>query len=587
MLYFGPRFFPYTALSTHPKAAAKRARYHVVNTLHAMSNPCHTRQAALSQAAANLADLPTYHFFPELTASFSDPDLAHQRGLFQRINTATIDLPSRRAPPHHTHADRWIQRLPEALKPLLQRKTNPFQTAILTYINTASAEHPLPTPKLYATTTEYLALLAKLEDAGMLHWSVFTDEPPQYTSMASTIEMTLFSVTKSEGRGRLISWPRIQNHATPQPPHTSLPNPAMFEAIRLQGENPGAFLFDISNMFHNITLPLWLARLLPLQPVLFSQVQTHTQLRIMQRTLLPSDKSRLLLRPCQATMPMGFKWAVFIAHHFVSSCIDESFNLLKSTPLAFPDMSLTRLQGEDAPFLVKQRNPLLLHIIDAAAVLTVDWPPALVLTWHRLVRRVLEINQIPVALAKSSNPQMVIQESITFIGCIWHLTQGLVVPSPDKLELATARALALLDAQTSTSRDWMRPTGKLLWFANLHRPLLACTQAIFSGANGPPRENNQTKCVSPSKRELRTLTALLPFARVDINLPIAHIIVAFDASLTAGAVTYAYATYQLVEKLWVAVQSARFQRGGDPSEQLPEVTVIVQACHWKLTFTHA
>ena len=161
----------------------------------------------------------------------------------------------------------------------------------------------------------------------------------------------------------------------PQPPYTSLPNPTMFEAIRLQGEDPGAFFFDISNMFHNGTLPLWLARLLPLQPVQFSRLQTHTQLRIMQRTPLPPDKSRLFLRPCQATMPMGFKWAVFIARYFVSSCIDESFNLLKSTPLAFPDMSLTRLRGEDAPFLVKQRHPLLLHIIDDAAVLTVGWPP--------------------------------------------------------------------------------------------------------------------------------------------------------------------------------------------------------------------
>ena len=150
-------------------------------------------------------------------------------------------------------------------------------------------------------------------------------------------------------------------------------------------------------MFHNITLPLWLARLLRLQPVLFSKLQTHTQLRIMQRTLLPPDKPKLLLRLCQATMPMGFTWAVFIPHFFVSSFNDQSFNLLKSTPLAFPDMSLTRLRGEDAPFLVKQLSPLLLQIIDDAAVLTVNWPPALVLTEHRLVRRILEIHLLPVA----------------------------------------------------------------------------------------------------------------------------------------------------------------------------------------------
>ena len=211
MLYFGPRFVPYTTLSTHqfPQAEEKRARYHAVTTLHHMQNPGKTPQKALSQTAANLADLHTYHFFSEPAASFCNPNLAHQRGFFQRINAATIALPSRRAPPHHKHADLWIQRLPETLKPLFQRNINPFQTAISTHINTASAESPLPIPILYASPTEYLALLAKLEDDGMIHWSVVGEEPPQYTSMVSTIEMTLFSFTKSEDRSRLISWPRI------------------------------------------------------------------------------------------------------------------------------------------------------------------------------------------------------------------------------------------------------------------------------------------------------------------------------------------------------------------------------------------
>ena len=190
---------------TQQEPARKLAPLYTHQFPKAISNPSHTSQEALSQTAANLADLPTYHFFPELAASFSDPDLAHQRGIFQRIKAATIDLPSHRAPPNDTRADLWIRRLPETLKPLFQRKTNHFQTAILTHINTATEERPLPLAKLYASTPEYVALLDMLEDEGMQYWSVVTHESPQYTRKASTIEMTLFSVTKSEGRSRLIS----------------------------------------------------------------------------------------------------------------------------------------------------------------------------------------------------------------------------------------------------------------------------------------------------------------------------------------------------------------------------------------------
>ena len=71
----------------------------------------------------------------------------------------------------------------------------------------------------------------------------------------------------------------------------------MFATTRMQDENPGALFFDKSDMFQNITLPLWLARMLRLQPVQFSKLRIQTQLCIMHRTPLPPDKSRPLL--CQ------------------------------------------------------------------------------------------------------------------------------------------------------------------------------------------------------------------------------------------------------------------------------------------------
>lgn len=61
-----------------------------------------------------------------------------------------------------------------------------------------------------------------------------------------------------------------------------------------------------------------------------------------------------------------------------------------------------------------------------------------------------------------------------------------------------------------------------------------------------------------SMRKLRTLTSLLPLARIEVNLPLCHIIVAFDASKLAAAVTYAYVPPELTERLWNATQKARY-----------------------------
>ena len=246
----------------------------------------------------------------------------------------------------------------------------------------------------------------------MLHWSLIPEEDSGYTAIASDIEMSLFAVTKSRTRNRLISWPRVQNDAAPPPPYTSLPNPAMFGAIRMRGSAPGAFFLDISNMFHNITLPIWLARLLPMKAVAFSHLHEDTKRRIAERTTLPRNTADLHLRPCQATM--GFKWAVFIAHTFVDSCFNESFRLLSASRLAFPNMHLGKLRGEDAPYTLEQRSPLLLHIIDDAIALTVDWPSDLINTWQRLTRKILCINRLQVAEAKSSQPAAVVRDCVSF-----------------------------------------------------------------------------------------------------------------------------------------------------------------------------
>ena len=294
------------------------------------------------------------------------------------------------------------------------------------HIHRVKMHTTLPRPHLYASNEEYIALLAQIEPAGMLHWSLIPEEDSGYTAIASNIEMSLFAFTKSPMRNRLISWPRVQNDTALSPLYTSLPNPAMFEAIRMRGSDPGAFLLDISNMFHNITLPIWLAGLLPMKAVALSHLHEDTQRRIAERTILPGNTADLHLHVCQATMPMGFKWAIFIAHTFVDSCFNESFRLISASRLAFPNMHLGKLRGEDTPYTPEQRSPLFLHIIEDAVTagercsvtFTLDWPSDFINTWRRLTRKILYINRLPLAEAKSSKPAAVLLDCLSFIGCI-------------------------------------------------------------------------------------------------------------------------------------------------------------------------
>ena len=157
------------------------------------------------------------------------------------IRAEQIDLPTSRPPPDPKNASLWIQRLPAHVKPLFDEQTSTFQNSIREYVRSAKQSRTLPPSKVYASKTEYVALLDKAEHAGMLHWSIDSQDGTADSGYIADIEMTIFSVSKSHSRSRLISWPRVQNEAMPHPPYTSLPNPAMFEAIRTTGTKLGSF----------------------------------------------------------------------------------------------------------------------------------------------------------------------------------------------------------------------------------------------------------------------------------------------------------------------------------------------------------
>eukprot|EP00737_Agarophyton_chilense_P002674 gb/GEZJ01003069.1/.p1 GENE.gb/GEZJ01003069.1/~~gb/GEZJ01003069.1/.p1 ORF type:complete len:371 (-),score=26.76 gb/GEZJ01003069.1/:1577-2689(-) len=190
---------------------------------------------------------------------FENPHTAFARGIFKRIVSQRIALPVPKQSSNPNDCQQWISRLPSTIQNLFPLETESafqriLEEKLFTDTNAAQRRASLPSPILHASTSQYVLLLERLQKSKMLTWSIVHEEPESYSTLATALQMTLFSVTKSPGQDRLISWPRVQNELLPDPPHTPLPNPGLFESIRTNG-NLLAVYFDVANMFHNITLP--------------------------------------------------------------------------------------------------------------------------------------------------------------------------------------------------------------------------------------------------------------------------------------------------------------------------------------------
>lgn len=77
---------------------------------------------------------------------------------------------------------------------------------------------PLPHHRLHCRHGHYGRILGEADHAGMLRWSLVSDESSSYRTMANTLTMTSFGVRKVDHCDRLTSWPRVQNALMDDPP---------------------------------------------------------------------------------------------------------------------------------------------------------------------------------------------------------------------------------------------------------------------------------------------------------------------------------------------------------------------------------
>lgn len=185
-----------------------------------------------------------------------------------------------------------------------------------------------------------------------------------------------------------------------------MPNSGHLAAISVTESSPSlsSFFLDIAKMFHNIRLSPSLASLFPLTSIDFGDHPGCFQ-RTLQERLGYRPQQSHKMRPCQRTLPMGFKWSVFIGHTFVESWYSEAFQIflhnsrIFKTSHTFPIPVL--LHKHKGIVELTKKTVLVLHIIDDLNLVLVGWPNEETARLQHTIESVLSQNQLPVKRSKS------------------------------------------------------------------------------------------------------------------------------------------------------------------------------------------
>lgn len=142
---------------------------------------------------------------------------------------------------------------------------------IIGCIKASKLNKSLGNPISHASRYPYRKILKNVYQAGMLPSLVVAQEEKSYFALRDTIQLTLFSVTKSSQDDWLISWLKIQNHFLPHPSYTSVPDPSLLDSLEAK-TSLSAVYFSVANMFHNTALPISISKMFLLPTVRLNQL---------------------------------------------------------------------------------------------------------------------------------------------------------------------------------------------------------------------------------------------------------------------------------------------------------------------------
>lgn len=479
-----------------------------------------------------------------------DTDVGEIRGSFKPLDCHRVDLPERGV----GKPEFWMRRLPSDIQAMFDPlNTNGLQSAVLRHLDSAerNAANDFPRARLHCIRGHYGNILDMADAAGMIEWSPLAVESLAYQRTADRLTMSSFAVRKDSLRDRMISWPRTQNKLMPDPPYVDLPDPSIFGSIRAPSDaDLQAFYFDVGNMFHNIRLPSSMAKLFPLRTVSFGDLPGTLQRRI-EITLGCRPRQHERFRPLQATLPMGFKWAVYIAHTFAKSCFKEAYNSFIASSLRLQSPYRLKCFSRSAGIItLTEGDALLMHIIDDINLICFGWSSEDVSTIHRTCESIFVKNGLPIKRSKSTEVGLTERESLTFIGWEWDLRKATVRPRAAKINETIALTAEYFSTEVGVLRAAERVVGKLVWICMGCRALLSTLrQTFFALDTARATGKSDSLLIDTVRRELYHLAVLSPYARIDLCRSTWTKVVCVDASENAGAVVYCHATMEEIDNL--------------------------------------
>ena len=231
MLYCGPAATHHDPDSQRPNATARKASRAVNHPIACLNRAQDT--PTLPEPTTLIAEAPSYLFLPALRDIFDNHHAAVQKGKFQRINVDCLDLPPPRETLNPAASRLWIEQLPAPFAQIFtQEHESYFMQPPATYSTIGRQARTLPQLKVHASPQQYSQLLQRAESAGMIRWSIVEEEEKSCTDLANSIQLTLFAVSKTQNRTRLISWPRVQNDALSDPPTSTFPTPRFSKRLK-------------------------------------------------------------------------------------------------------------------------------------------------------------------------------------------------------------------------------------------------------------------------------------------------------------------------------------------------------------------
>lgn len=374
---------------------------------------------------------------------------------------------------------------------------------------------PLRPPRVAGSRSEYVALIRRLKDVGMI----------DFTSCPKAVN-GIFTVGKDDVSDRLIIDAQPANRLFVDPPHVSLPDPSHLVQLQVpKGRCMFVAKSDLSNFYHHLGLPSWMQPYFALPPL------TPEELSSM------GASSETAIFPMCVTMPMGWSHAVLLANTchehvvYTSGALERENNLLQHASPVISDHRVTHGIVIDDLFLFCLNQSLAQRVFTR------------ILDAYRRAGFVVKLSKV---VHPTSDPVKVIGFDISGV----HSSVRLPIDSCLSLLRVT---LAVLRMGHVSGLGLASLIGRWTWVMLLRRPSLSILQQVYRFSETAYRRRFS---LWPSvRKELWMLIGLLPLLHADLSAPVFRNVIATDASELAAGVVCTSLTKDMSRALWPVCSS--------------------------------